>query len=166
MIKKLFETSEDITPFVLRVFVGFLMLMHGMQKLFGWFGGEGMSGTMTHLMGMGMPAYLATLYMMCDPLVCLGLVPGFMTRIAALLLTIEMTVAIFMIQLPYGLFMNWSGRQSGEGMEYNLLVIVVAIALMIRGGGKWSIDRLISRMIELLMNIVQSSGAAGRMVHK
>jgi putative oxidoreductase len=92
--------------------------------------------------------------------VCFGLLPGFMTRLAALLLTVEMTVAIFMIHLPYGFFMNWNGTQSGEGIEYHLLVIIVAIALMIRGGGKWSLDYVISKMIEKLMNAIGSTGAA------
>jgi putative oxidoreductase len=152
MIRKLFQTNDDIVPLVLRVFLGFLILPHCMQKLLGWYGGEGFAGTMAYLTGMGMPALLAFLDIMCEPLACLGLIPGFMTRIAAALVTIEMTVAIFMIHLPYGLFMNWNGKQAGEGFEYNLLVIIIAIALLIKGGGKWSIDKAASDLFDALFS--------------
>jgi len=162
MIQKLFHTSDDVAPLVLRVFLGFLILPHCMQKLFGWYGGAGFSGTMVYLTGMGMPVVLAFLDIMCEPLSCLGLIPGFMTRIAALLLGVEMTVAIFMIHLPYGLFMNWNGNQAGEGFEYNLLVIIISVALLIKGGGKWSLDRVISKMLEMMMGIVQTAGENGR----
>ena len=46
MIKKLLETNDDIAGFVLRVLLGVVMLPHGAQKLLGWFGGYGFSGTM------------------------------------------------------------------------------------------------------------------------
>jgi putative oxidoreductase len=150
MIRKLFQTSDDVTPLVLRVFLGFLILPHCMQKLFGWYGGEGFSGTMAYLTGMGMPAVLAFLEIASEPLACLGLIPGFMTRAAAFLVTVEMTVSIFMIHLPYGLFMNWNGKQAGEGFEYNLLVIIIAVVLLIKGGGKWSIDKAVSDLLDAL----------------
>jgi putative oxidoreductase len=47
--------------------------------------------------------------------------------------------------LQHGFFMNWSGKQAGEGFEFHLLAIAIAIALMLRGGGRWSLDRLIAR---------------------
>jgi putative oxidoreductase len=52
--------------------------------------------------------------------------------------------AIFMVHLPYGFFMNWFGKQAGEGFEYHLLVIGMSIALMIAGAGRWSVDGLIA----------------------
>jgi putative oxidoreductase len=55
-----------------------------------------------------------------------------------------MAVAIFMVHLPNGFFMNWSGNQKGEGYEYHILAAAIAIALMIKGGGKLSVDGLIS----------------------
>jgi hypothetical protein len=69
---------------------------------------------------------------------------GFLTRLAALGIAVDMIVAIFMVHLPYGLFMNWYGNQKGEGYEYHLLAIAIALTLTIAGGGILSIDRSIA----------------------
>jgi len=45
--------------------------------------------------------------------------------------------------------MNWFGNQKGEGFEYHLLVIAIGIALMITGGGRWSVDKAIAKQMEL-----------------
>ena len=58
-----------------------------------------------------------------------------------------MTGAIFMVHLPNGFFMNWFGNQAGEGFEYHLLAIGMAAALMIAGGGKWSVDRFLAELV-------------------
>jgi putative oxidoreductase len=55
-----------------------------------------------------------------------------------------MTVAILTVHAANGFFMNWGGGQPGEGFEYHLLAIGIAIALMIAGGGKFSVDRKLS----------------------
>jgi putative oxidoreductase len=106
---------------------------------------------------MGFPAMLASLYMLAEPLACLGLITGFMTRIAAFFVAVEMAMDVAMIHMSYGFFMNWNGDKGGEGIEYHLLVIVITVALMIRGGGKWSVDGAISKMMESLTNVVQSA---------
>jgi putative oxidoreductase len=67
------------------------------------------------------------------------------TRIAALGIAADMAVAIFLVHLPNGLFMNWNGNQKGEGYEYNLLAIAIAVTLVIGGGGILSVDRRIAR---------------------
>jgi putative oxidoreductase len=72
------------------------------------------------------------------------LIVGLLSRIAAFGITVNMLVAIFMVHLPNGLFMNWTGQQQGEGFEYHLLVLAITVALMIRGGGAFSLDRAIS----------------------
>ena len=71
----------------------------------------------------------------------LALIFGFMTRIAALGIAVDMIVAIFLVHLPNGLFMNWYGNQKGEGFEYHLLAVAIALTLVIAGGGILSIDR-------------------------
>lgn len=144
MLKKLFQTENDTAMFIIRVLLGIVYFPHGMQKMIGWFGGPGFSGAMdmfTHQMGI--PALFAFLAIMAEGLGSLGLISGFLTRIAALGIGVEMTVAVLMVHLPNGFFMNWLGNQKGEGIEFHILVFALALALILKGGGRWSIDRLI-----------------------
>ncbi len=55
-----------------------------------------------------------------------------------------MAVAVYMMHFQNGFFMNWFGKQAGEGYEYHILVIAIAIALIIKGGGKWSVDGIVA----------------------
>ena len=71
----------------------------------------------------------------------LTLLAGFLTRFTAASLTFIMLGAITMVQLTHRLFMNWFGQQQGEGYEDHLLVMGMAAALLITGGGRWSVDR-------------------------
>jgi len=145
MLKKLFETKDDVALLVLRVMLGLVFFPHGMQKLVGWFGGYGFSGTMDMFTTkMGIPALFAFLAIIAEGLGPLGLISGLLTRVAAFGIAIEMAVAVYMLHWQNGFFMNWFGNQKGEGFEYHLLVIAIGIALMIKGGGKWSIDKVIA----------------------
>lgn len=149
MLKKLFQTENDVVSLILRLFLGVVFFPHGMQKLLGWFGGYGFEGSMGFFTGsLGIPAVLAFLAIMAESLGALGLLSGLLTRVAAFGIATNMVVAIFMLHLPNGFFMNWSGKQGGEGFEYHLLVIAIAIALMIKGGGKWSLDRIIEEKMK------------------
>ncbi len=146
MLKRLFETDSDTATLVLRVLLGVVFFPHGMQKLFGLFGGYGFSGTFGFFTGsLGIPALFAVLAILAEGLGSLGLLSGLLTRIAAFGITVNMIVAVLMIHHKFGFFMNWDGKQAGEGIEYHLLAIAIGIALMIRGGGKWSVDRVIAR---------------------
>ena len=145
MVKKIIQTDNDISSLVLRVLLGVVFFPHGAQKVFGWFGGAGVSGTMGFFTAnMGMPSIFALLAIAAEFLGPLGLLSGLLTRIAAFGIFCNMTVAIFMVHLPYGFFMNWFGKKQGEGFEYHILAVAITIALMIKGGGRWSIDGLIS----------------------
>jgi len=129
--------------------LGAVFFAHGAQKLFGWFGGYGFSGTMGFLTGsLGIPALFAFLVIMAEFFGALGLLSGLLTRVAAFGIAIVMVVAILMIHLQYGFFMNWSGKQQGEGIEYHILVLTISTVLMINGGGRWSLDRLITEKIQ------------------
>lgn len=146
MFRKLIQTDDDASRLLMRVLLGIVFFPHGAQKLLGWFGGGGFNATMSFFMdNMGIPAVLAFLAIMAESVGAVALIAGFLTRIAALGIATNMTVAIFMVHLPNGFFMNWFGSQKGEGYEYHILAIALAAALMIRGGGKWSIDRLMSK---------------------
>lgn len=149
VIRKLIQTNEDVSSIVLRMGLGAVFFAHGAQKLFGWFGGYGFSGTMGFLTGsLGIPALFAFLVIMAEFFGALGLLSGLLTRVAAFGIAIVMVVAILMIHLQYGFFMNWSGKQQGEGIEYHILVLTISTVLMINGGGRWSLDRLITEKIQ------------------
>ncbi|MFZ0864914.1 MAG: DoxX family protein, partial [Candidatus Sulfotelmatobacter sp.] len=76
----------------------------------------------------------------------LGLLAGLLSRVAALGIACNMIVAIAMVHAQNGFFMNWFGKQQGEGIEYHLLVLALALTIIIRGGGAFSVDRLLSRV--------------------
>jgi len=146
MFKKLIQTDDDVATMIMRIMLGIVFFPHGAQKLLGWFGGYGFSGTMSFFTDkMGIPAVLAFLAIMAESVGAVALIAGFLTRIAALGVGTNMVVAILMVHLPNGFFMNWTGNQKGEGFEFHLLAIALALALIIRGGGKWSIDRQMSQ---------------------
>jgi putative oxidoreductase len=145
--KRLFATPDDRAALVLRLVLGGVMLPHGAQKVLGWFGGPGLSGTMEFFTGtMGIPAPFAALAIAAESLGALALLAGAGTRVAALGIAAVMAGAVAMVHLPNGFFMNWFGNQKGEGFEYHLLAIGIAAALVVRGGGAWSVDRRIARV--------------------
>jgi putative oxidoreductase len=148
MFKKLFQTQDDVVTLILRLILGVVFFPHGMQKLLGWFGGYGFSGTLGFFTGtMGIPVVFAVLAILAEGLGSLGLLTGLLTRVAALGITVNMIVAVLMVHLKNGFFMNWDGKQPGEGFEYHLLAIAIGIALIIRGGGKWSLDNVIAKKL-------------------
>ena len=145
-MKYLFQTNDKFSYWVPRVILGCVMLPHGMQKLFGWFGGFGFTNTMTYFtQTAGLPWIIAFLIIMGESLGSLGLIVGFFTRLSALGLICIMVGAIITVHIPNGFFMNWFGKQAGEGFEYHLLVIGMSIPLLISGGGKYSVDALIHK---------------------
>jgi len=146
MLKRLMATTGDVSLTVLRLVLGVVFFAHGAQKMLGWFGGFGFHGTMGFFEHMGMPAPVALLVICTEFFGGLGLIAGLLTRIAALGIGVEMIVAIFMVHLQNGFFMNWAGKQKGEGFEYHLLVIAMAAALLLRGAGAFSLDRSLSKL--------------------
>jgi putative oxidoreductase len=144
MLKRLMGTSSDVTFTILRLVLGVVFFAHGAQKMLGWFGGFGFHATMGSFEHMGMAAPVALLVICTEFFGGLGLIVGLFTRIAALGIGGEMIGAIFMVHLQNGFFMNWMGTQKGEGFEYHLLAIAVAAALVLRGAGAFSLDRVLS----------------------
>lgn len=146
MWQKIIRTDDDKVLTLLRVALGIVVFPHGAQKLLGWFGGFGYTGTMGFLTGMmHIPYPLALLVIAAEFFGALGLIVGFLGRIAAFGIAVNFIVVMFLVHLPNGFFMNWTGQQKGEGYEFFILLIAMAIAILIRGSGAWSIDRMISR---------------------
>ena len=144
MFRKLMATSDDWTLTLLRLVLGVVFFAHGAQKMLGWWGGNGFSGTMGYFTHSGIPAPLAFLAIAAEFFGGMGLVVGLLSRVAALGIVVNMLVAVLTVHLPNGLFMNWSGAQKGEGFEYHLLAIALGIAIMVKGGGAVSMDRALS----------------------
>ncbi|MDB6123252.1 MAG: hypothetical protein JWQ71_2245 [Pedosphaera sp.] len=146
----LLKTNDGITPLIARLTLGLVMFPHGAQKVFGWFGGYGFSATMNSFTGqMHIPALFAFLAIAAEFAGSLGLITGFLSRVAALGIAVNMLAAMLMVHAPHGFFMNWAGNQKGEGFEYHLLAFGLALVVIISGGGKWSVDRLLAGRLEV-----------------
>lgn len=146
---RLFNTDNSWAGLILRVGLGAVMFAHGAQKLLGWFGGNGFDGTMGFFtQTMGLPWLAAFLVIIGESVGSLGLIAGFLTRFTAASFIVIMVGAIATVHWPQGFFMNWFGQQSGEGFEYHLLVIAMSAALVVIGGGKWSMDGVIASWLE------------------
>lgn len=145
MFRKLICTENDAAAAILRLVLGVVFFAHGAQKMLGWFGGYGFNGTMSFFTEtMHIPAVLAFLAIAAEFFGGLGLIVGLLSRVAALGIAVNMVVAIAMVHHQFGFFMNWSGAQKGEGFEYHLLVIAMAVLVMMRGAGAVSFDRALT----------------------
>jgi putative oxidoreductase len=145
MFRRLLVTDDSKATAILRLVLGIVFFAHGAQKMLGWFGGPGFSGTMGLFTGyLHIPVPFAFLAIAAEFFGGLGLILGFLTRIAAFGIAVNMVVAIVMVHRAFGFFMNWTGTQKGEGFEYHLLVLAITAFLMIRGAGTFSVDRSIA----------------------
>jgi putative oxidoreductase len=144
MLKKLVQTDDDTVLFIVRLTLGIVMFPHGAQKLLGWFGGQGFAATMQGMTGMGLPEAVVLLVILAEFFGSLSLILGVLGRIGAFGILCVMLGAIFTVHLHNGFFMNWMGNQKGEGFEYHLLAIGMALAVLIKGSGRWSSDRRMS----------------------
>jgi len=145
-MRSLLATTDDIGPAIARLTLGLVFFPHGAQKVFGWFGGYGFSGTMGFFTGtMHFPAFLAFLVICAEFLGSLGLIVGFLGRLGAFLIACDMIGAVTLIHHNFGFFMNWTGQQKGEGFEYHLLVLGLALLVMVKGSGAASVDLALTR---------------------
>jgi putative oxidoreductase len=145
MLKKLLRTESDEGGCIARLMLGVVFFPHGAQKALGWFGGLGFSVTLNAFAGMGMPKPVAALVILGEFLGAIGLIFGLLSRVAAFGIAAIMLGAIFMVHAQHGFFMNWFGNQKGEGIEYHLLAIGLALVVMVKGSGCCSLDRILSK---------------------
>lgn len=144
MFKEFLKTDNSPAQLFIRLALGVVMFPHGAQKVLGWFEGPGMAQTVQAFAGMGFPVWSVAALMAVESLGAVLLVFGFLTRMWALAIGTSITICMFLSHVQNGFFMNWFGRQQGEGFEYHLLVIGICIALLIKGGGALSVDRSLS----------------------
>ena len=141
MISKLLSTPREWQWTALRLGAGIMILPHGLQKAFGIFGGQGFANQMAFFMGREhIPMIFAFLAIMAELLGGIGLILGALTRIAAFGVFCNMLVGAVLVLLPNGFFMNWAGKQKGEGIEFHLLASTILLVVMSKGAGRASID--------------------------
>jgi putative oxidoreductase len=145
LLSSLVATGDSFAPLFLRVSLGLMLFPHGAQKLLGWFGGYGFNGTMGYFTGtVGTPWVVGLLVILGEFFGSLMLIAGLGVRFAAASLVVIMLGAVWQHKAN-GFFMNWYGQQKGEGLEFFVLAIGMAVALVIAGAGKWSVDALLAR---------------------
>ena len=145
MFRSLIATTRDSAPTIARIMLGIVIFPHGAQKALGWFGGPGIEGTMGYLHGMmHIPVLFVWIAILAEFLGSLGLIVGFLGRVAAFGIACNMAVAVATTHLPNGFFMNWTGQQKGEGYEYHLLALALAAIVVVKGSGAYSVDRALT----------------------
>jgi len=138
------STSDSPALTLLRIALGVVIFPHGAQKLFGWFGGYGLEGTLGFFSSMGIPVAIGLLAILAETAGAIALIAGFATRLSAIGIGITVAVAAAMVHVRNGFFMNWTGQQAGEGFEFHILIVAAAAVLAIAGGGRWSADRALA----------------------
>jgi putative oxidoreductase len=137
------DKKYDVSLLIIRLTLGFIMLAHGVQKLFGWFGGYGFDGTVGFFTGtIGLPYILAVLIILTESIGMILLLAGLFSRYLAFATVIILLGAVS-FHWHNGFYMNWSGALGGEGFEFHIVVIALALIIAINGGGVYSLDRLI-----------------------
>lgn len=141
MLRSLMQTSNDRIPMLARLALGIVVFPHGAQKVLGWFGGPGIEGALGFYTSMGVPAFLGRMAMTIELVGGIALIVGILGRVAAFAVALAMIVAVIQMHWMVGFFMNWDGRLQGEGFEFHILAITLALIVIIRGSGAFSIDR-------------------------
>ncbi|MCS3467198.1 putative oxidoreductase [Pseudomonas sp. JUb42] len=141
LIKTVLNTRAGYGITVLRIIVGILLMAHGSQKLFGFFGGYGLEGTGQYMASLGLnPGYLMALMSgSAEFFGGLALFLGLLARPAALVVTIMLAVAILTVHIHNGLFM------ANNGYEYGLALMAATLAILIEGAGRFSVDGVIAK---------------------
>jgi putative oxidoreductase len=148
MWKALIRTTNDPAATAMRVALGLVILPHGLQKSLGWFGGPGFGATLGFFdQALGVSAPLTALVVLAEVAGGVGLIVGFLSRVAAASIALVMVGAVSLVHGQFGFFMNWSGTAAGEGFEYHILASVLALAVMIRGSGALSVDCALARRL-------------------
>ncbi|KPN75889.1 MAG: DoxX family protein [Shewanella xiamenensis] len=144
LITKLLTSTPSFAPLALRIPIGIILMAHGSQKLFGWFGGYGLEGTGQWMASIGLtPGYLMAL--MAGSSEFFGgllIIIGLLTRATALVLSFTMVAAIFSVHIGNGLFL------SNNGYEFGLALLAATVSLAVSGAGKLSADNLLAARLK------------------
>jgi putative oxidoreductase len=148
ILDRFLDTTPELHLTLCRLVLGGVMFAHSTQKLLGWFGGPGFTGTLESFRDqLGLPLIVGVLVVFAEFVGSLGLILGFMGRAAAACIVTVMVGAILLVHMEYGFFMNWFGKNAGEGFEFHLLAIGLSIPILARGSGAASVDQWLLRQI-------------------
>ena len=147
-VKLFFDTDESLSLTFLRFVAALVIFPHGAQKLLGWFGGYGISGTLGFFSQLGIPPFLGILDILAESVGAILLAAGLLTRLSAFGTAVTMIVAVLTVHISNGFFLNWSGQAAGEGFEYHILYLAIVLVLLVKGGGAYSFDKLITSRAE------------------
>ena len=141
----LLATYPSLSMLIVRLGAGIVFFAHGAQKVFGWFGGPGLKATIqTFQQYLKIPPAATTLSALLECFGGLALIVGLLVRPIALGLIVVMLVAIAKVHWQHGFFINFSGTPGkGHGFEYNFLLIMMLLAILLAGAGVLSIDRML-----------------------
>lgn len=148
IVRRVVATDESVGLTIGRIALGLVMFAHAAQKAFGWFGGSGFESTLLFMHDkLAIPMPLAALAVLCELFGSLMLIAGAFARIGALFIGTIMLVAALLVHAPNGFFMNWFGQQAGEGFEYHVLALALALVTIACGAGRWSADRWMAKQL-------------------
>jgi len=147
MAKGSFDATGLLAPFMLRIPLGLIFMAHGSQKLLGLFGGQGLTATFkTFELKLGIPPIFTLLAIIAEFGGGFGVLTGFLTRFSAAGIAAVMMVGIYKVHWANGFFLNANGVSgSGNGIEFCVALLGMALYLVIAGGGRWRLDRLVFR---------------------
>ena len=159
MIETLTGTHADWVVGIARVLLGIIFFGHGAQKMLGWYGGQGLTNSMrTFTEHLHLPSTLAFLVIAGEFFGGLGLIVGLFSRIAAVFIALTMVGAIATVHFRFGLFLNWFGNQKGHGIEYHLLAIALALVVIVKGAGAFSLDGFVHDHVSRMEQSVTGNG--------
>jgi putative oxidoreductase len=162
MLTWMLETDGDWVITIARIVLGVVFFAHGAQMAFGWFGGAGLQATVRVFReNLRIPAPLALLSVAAELLGGLGLIVGLLSRIAALGIAVVMIVALIAVHWKFGFFMDWYGDKKGHGVEYHVLVLALALTVMVKGAGAFSLDQVLYQHVST-QNDVALGARTGR----
>ncbi len=141
LLRGIMETSDDRIPMLGRLALGIVILPHGAQDLFAWFGGTGIDGALGSYAALGVPPFLGWMAVVTQFFGGLALIIGFVGRVAAFAIALVLLAAVIAQHWSVGFFMNWDGALKGEGFEFHILAVTLAVIVIIRGSGALSVDR-------------------------
>ena len=140
-LETVFAALAPLGLLLARVALGIVFFAHGSQKLLGWFGGHGWSGTLGFMHDkLGIPAAFAALAIIAEFFGALGVLTGLLTRLAAFGIFCVMATAVFQVHLGNGFFAD------KNGFEYPMTLGLIALSLVFSGAGPWSLDALACRL--------------------